>query len=209
MKKLLLIVLFLPTYAWSQKRSVDDLIDVIPRFESPYCTSYSEEELEKFKSYYPKNKLMSNNEDSTATEQNIVFAEILDRDAQLRLDSGLVKEHLVQAGERLISSDSHTDFFAYFGDAFVIDANGYYGMIIEKVIVNEGQLTSAKYLCTMTREGKLIDKIEILHSPEKNQSTEIPKKACIVNSSLIELESYSGKIVRLNISAEGKVNRIN
>lgn len=206
MRKLLISLLLFPLLSLGQKRSVDVLIDVVPRFDAPYCSQYDPEEVEKFYGYYPKNKLMADITDTTAIEKNVIYAEILDRDAQLRLDSGLVKNHLLKPGERLLGSDSHTDFFAYFGEAFVIDVNGYYGMIVEKVAVNNGKLTSEKYLCTVSREGKLIDKYTVLHSPEKGQTIEIPVKVCIKDNTTIELTLSSGSTKKLTISNQGKIS---
>jgi hypothetical protein len=203
---ILLLFFALPIGAFGQNRTINTLIDIVPKADIPYCTEYTPDDAEKFKGDYPKNKLMATMEDTTAIEHNVIFAELLDRDAQLRLDSGIVRNHLLRSDERLLGSDSHSDFFAYFGEAFVLDQNAFYGIIIEKVMVNEGKLSSEKYFCTMTRDGKLIDKISILKSNEKDADTDLIKKACVVNKNELQLISASGKTRLFLIDVSGRIS---
>lgn len=198
----ILTLLLLPAFASAQSRSIHSLIDITPRYQFPYCTEYPADEIEKFNTYYPKNKVMATIEDTTAIENNLVYAEILDRDAQLRLDSSLVRNHLLKPGERL-QNESGADFYAYFADAFVIDINAFYGIIIEKVMIREGKLTSEKFFCTLNRDGKLLDKVSILRSPSPTSKDHV--KACIRSAAAIDLLDSNGSAKTLTIGPSGKI----
>lgn len=204
MRKIFLLILLTPLLA--QAQSIHTLIDIVPKYDAPYCTQYDKEEIPKFYERYSKNKLMATIEDTTGIEKNVIYAEILDRDAQLRLDSGLVRNHLLKKGERLFASDPHTGFFAYFAEAFVIDVNAFYGIIVEKVMVKDEKLTSEKYFCTINRDGRLIDKVSVLKSPVIDQSPDEPTKACIKNNSQIEMLAPSGKQILFQIDPTGKIS---
>ncbi len=213
MQKLVLFIFFTSlihfTGTAQTDRSIHALIDKVPLKQLPYCSSYTTEEIEKLNQNFSSDKVIAQNEDTTLNDHALFYENILDRDPELKLTETLLKKHLLLADEQLTTNTATGNYTIYYGEAFVIDQPSYYALIIEKLSISNGHLTSEKYFCTITREGKLIEKIKVLSAVNEKSNSDSPVKICVNADQTFLLTYTNSQQKKYQVSATGKITLTN
>ena len=213
MQKLVLFIFFTVALKYSgsaqSDRSIHALIDKVPLKQLPYCSSYSVEELEKLNQTYLQNKIIAQDEDTTQSDQALFYENILDRDPELKLTETLLKKHLLFADEKLTTNTTTSNYNIYYGEALVLDQPSYYALIIEQLSISNGHLTSEKYICTINREGKLIEKIKVLSAGNNKLNPDSAVKLCINADQTFQLTYTKSQQQKYQVSANGKITLAN
>jgi len=156
-KTTFIILLFISSTVFGQKNiGFDTFVKLFPKTTLPTCIKYSESEF-KTEYYTP--------EDTTAKDSIPYHDHILPKDSSLIIKYELVKLFLLADTEIVTprypdnGTTSDTIYPIYYISTRLITNTNFVCLIYERQFNFNGSTNAEKYICTITKAGKLIDKI--------------------------------------------------
>lgn len=157
-KTIFIILLFISSTTYGQKNlRFDSFVKLFPKTTLPACIKYSESEF-KTEYYTPEN--------SAEKKDSIPYHDhILPKDTSLIIKYELVKSYLLADSEVVIprypdnSITSDTIYPIYYISTRLITNTNFVCLIYERQFSFNGSTNAEKYLCTITKTGKFIDKL--------------------------------------------------
>lgn len=217
-KTIFITILFISSKAFGQKNiKFDAFAKSFPKTTLPTTIKYSEFEFKT--EYYTR-------EDTTAQKDSIPYHDhILPKDTSLIIKYELVQSFLLADSEVITprfpdnNTSSDSIFPTYYISTRLITNKNFVCLIYERQFnIGSGNSCAEKYLCTITKDGKLIDKILIASANYSgtgilDEDFRVPwfpeTKSNITKDLSIILKDGNNGTLKYQIDNKGKIKKIN